>query len=137
MAKYKALSQEFAADMKAAVSTGPRKTATLLLYTIALVFVVAVVWASRATVDEVTISMGTVIPTQQVQVVQNLEGGILAEILVAEGDLVEAGQRYQLCLDLRRKPSPVLGPVGGPSAPASRGQRHRDGGAARIGARGG
>ena len=92
MAKYKALSQEFAADMKAAVSTGPRKTATLLLYTIALFFVVAVVWASRATVDEVTISMGTVIPTQQVQVVQNLEGGILAEILVAEGDLVEAGQ---------------------------------------------
>ena len=92
MAKYKALSQEFAADMKAAVSTGPRKTATLLLYTIALFFVVAVVWASRATVDEVTISMGTVIPTQQVQVVQNLEGGILAEILAAEGDLVEAGQ---------------------------------------------
>ena len=92
MAKYKALSQEFAADMKAAVSTGPRKTATLLLYTIALFFVVAVVWASRATVDEVTISMGTVIPTQQVQVVQNLEGGILAEILVAEGDLVEAGR---------------------------------------------
>ena len=92
MAGYKALSREFAADMKAAVSTGPRKSATLLLYTIVLFFVGAVVWADWATVDEVTIGEGTVIPTRQVQVVQNLEGGILAEILVAEGDLVEAGQ---------------------------------------------
>ena len=92
VASTKALSQEFAADMKAAVSTGPRRSATLLLYTIVLFFIVAVVWASRATVHEVTISNGTVIPTRQVQVVQNLEGGILAEILVAEGDLVEAGQ---------------------------------------------
>ena len=92
MASTKALSQEFATDMKAAVSTGPRKSATLLLYTIALFFIVAVVWASHATVDEVTISNGTVVSTRQVQVVQNLEGGILAEILVSEGDLVEAGQ---------------------------------------------
>jgi adhesin transport system membrane fusion protein len=92
MASTKALSQEFAADMKAAVSTGPRKSATLLLYTIALFLIVAVVWARRATVDEVTISNGTVVSTRQVQVVQNLEGGILAEILVSEGDLVEAGQ---------------------------------------------
>lgn len=46
----------------------------------------------RASVDEVTISQGTVIPTRQIQVVQNLEGGILAEMLAAEGDLVEIGQ---------------------------------------------
>ena len=35
---------------------------------------------------------GRVIPTSQVQVVQNLEGGILAEVLVAEGDVVDSGQ---------------------------------------------
>ncbi|MBF0159179.1 MAG: HlyD family type I secretion periplasmic adaptor subunit [Magnetococcales bacterium] len=63
----------------------------LLLVTV-LCFVVMVVWASWAELDEVTTGEGRVIPSGQVQLVQNLEGGILAELLVHEGDVVEKGQ---------------------------------------------
>jgi membrane fusion protein, adhesin transport system len=49
-------------------------------------------WASWATLEEVTRGEGRVIPSRQTQVVQNLEGGIVAEILVRESEVVEAGQ---------------------------------------------
>lgn len=49
------------------------------------------VWASRAVLDEVTRGEGTVIPSSREQVIQSLEGGILAELRVREGDEVEAG----------------------------------------------
>jgi adhesin transport system membrane fusion protein len=52
----------------------------------------ALLWAALAKVDEVVIGEGRVIPSGQVRQVQNLEGGIVAEILVAEGDAVERGQ---------------------------------------------
>ena len=87
-----ALSAEFAADLKAAAARGPRKAATLLLVAMAAFVVVAIVWAGRASVDEVAVGAGRVIPTSQVQVVQNLEGGILSALMIAEGDVVEAGQ---------------------------------------------
>ncbi|MCV6614352.1 MAG: HlyD family type I secretion periplasmic adaptor subunit, partial [Cellvibrionaceae bacterium] len=63
-----------------------------LLWAICIFFVVAVVWASLAYVDEFTRGEGKVIPSSHVQVVQNLEGGIVAEIYVREGQIVEAGQ---------------------------------------------
>ncbi len=50
------------------------------------------VWAALAHVDEVTRGEGKVIPSRQLQVVQSLDGGIVTEILVQEGQLVEAGQ---------------------------------------------
>src|SRR3546814_5098926 len=49
------------------------------------------VWANYAVLDEVTRGEGTVVPSSRTQVIQNLEGGILADILVHEGDIVEAG----------------------------------------------
>ena len=53
---------------------------------------VAIVWANFAQLDEITRAEGRVIPSSQVQVIQNLEGGILREILVKEGDQVAEGQ---------------------------------------------
>jgi adhesin transport system membrane fusion protein len=53
---------------------------------------VALVWAAYATLDEVAIGTGRVIPSSQVQLIQNLEGGILAELAVTEGKLVEKDQ---------------------------------------------
>lgn len=50
------------------------------------------VWAYFAVLDEVVRGSGKVIPSSQVQVVQNLEGGIVKELLVAEGDSVQPGQ---------------------------------------------
>ncbi|MEL6420826.1 MAG: HlyD family type I secretion periplasmic adaptor subunit [Pseudomonadota bacterium] len=49
-------------------------------------------WAAWAHVDEVTIGEGKVIPSSKIQVVQSLEGGIIREIGVREGALVEKGQ---------------------------------------------
>ncbi|WDR01588.1 biotin/lipoyl-binding protein [Devosia algicola] len=48
-------------------------------------------WASTTSVEQVTRASGRVIPTEQNQNVQHLEGGIISEILVHEGDLVQAG----------------------------------------------
>lgn len=59
----------------------------------AAVFVVAVLllWAGFASIDEVTRGDGKVIPSRQLQVVQSLDGGVVTEILVSEGQTVEAG----------------------------------------------
>ncbi|MEA3370697.1 MAG: HlyD family type I secretion periplasmic adaptor subunit [Campylobacterota bacterium] len=51
-----------------------------------------IVWASFASIDEITRGDGKVIPYGQNQVIQNLEGGIVESILVTEGQKVTAGQ---------------------------------------------
>ena len=50
------------------------------------------VWASLAKVDEVTRGDARVIPSRQLQVVQSLDGGVVQEILVREGQVVDPGQ---------------------------------------------
>lgn len=50
-------------------------------------------WAAFAPLNEVVRGAGTVVPTVRSQVVQNLEGGIVREVFVSEGDVVETGQR--------------------------------------------
>ncbi len=64
----------------------------LLLISVVVVIGVALYWANWAVLDEVTRGEGRVIPSSQVQIVQNLEGGIVEEILVKEGEIVEKGQ---------------------------------------------
>lgn len=56
------------------------------------VVVVLLIWAAFARVDEVTRGEGRVVPSRQLQVLQSLDGGVVAEILVREGQQVEAGQ---------------------------------------------
>lgn len=51
--------------------------------------VIALVWAYFAELDEVTTAQGTVIPSKEIKIVQNLEGGIVEKILVEEGDEVD------------------------------------------------
>lgn len=63
-----------------------------LLWAVFLFFVAAITWAAYAEVDEVVRAEGKVIPSRQLQIVQNLEGGIVDSILVDEGDIVEPGQ---------------------------------------------
>ena len=65
--------------------------ARLLLYTILGILLAALVWAWFAKVDEITRGEGRVIPSRKVQVIQSLDGGIVTEILVKEGDLVKIG----------------------------------------------
>jgi adhesin transport system membrane fusion protein len=64
----------------------------ILIMGVALFLGVAVLWAHWAVLDEVTTGQGRVIPSSQIQVVQNLEGGIVREIRVREGEIVKKGQ---------------------------------------------
>lgn len=66
-----------------------------------VVFVAAIGWASWAQIDQVTVGQGKVIPSSQIQVVQNLEGGLVKEILVKEGQQVKKGQQLLLIDDTR------------------------------------
>ncbi len=50
-----------------------------------------VLWAHQAMLDEVTVGQGRIVPSGRVQVVQNLEGGIVRRIAVEQGAMVEAG----------------------------------------------
>ena len=71
---------------------GTRLLAHILLGFIFMIAFVFVIWANNAVLDEVTLGEGRVIPSSTVQIIQNLEGGIVAEILVHEGQIVEKGE---------------------------------------------
>jgi len=84
--------QDFLTDVNSANLYGASTQSHLILW-IAFSFVIcAIIWANYATLDEVTRGSGKTIPSSHIQVVQNLEGGILADILVKEGDIVNKGQ---------------------------------------------
>ena len=72
------------------------------LYSIVLVMLVFVLWAAWAQHEEVTTGSGKVIPTSREQIIQSLESGVLAEIMVSEGDTVEADQALLRIDDVRQ-----------------------------------
>lgn len=65
--------------------------ARALLYGIAIVLLLLFLWAAFAKVDEVARGEGRVIPSQQLQVIQSYDGGVVEEILVREGQVVNKG----------------------------------------------
>ncbi|APG45638.1 HlyD family type I secretion periplasmic adaptor subunit [Phaeobacter porticola] len=66
--------------------------ASRIIYLVAGALVVFLLWASFAWVDEIVRADGEVVSSSRSQIVQNLEGGILAELHVHQGDVVKAGQ---------------------------------------------
>ena len=83
---------EYVKNARAAVRGDRVLGANLLLFGIVGVIVAFVVWAARAEIDEVTKGAGKVIPSSSIQTIQNLEGGIVAEIFVGEGTQVKKGE---------------------------------------------
>ncbi|AOE63252.1 HlyD family type I secretion periplasmic adaptor subunit [Pseudomonas corrugata] len=75
---------------KALIEDAPR-VVRLTIWSIIAFFVFLVLWANFAVVDEVTKGDGKAIPSSKIQKIQNLEGGIVAELFVKEGQIVEAG----------------------------------------------
>ncbi|UTV88120.1 HlyD family efflux transporter periplasmic adaptor subunit [Cobetia amphilecti] len=63
-----------------------------LLWASFLVIALFIAWASWAEVNEVARGEAKVIPSSRQQTIQSLEGGILDEMMVSEGEIVEAGQ---------------------------------------------
>ena len=66
--------------------------ARVLVKTILIAVALFIMWTAVALIDEITKGEGKVIPSSQIQVLQSLDGGIVAEINVKEGQVVEAGQ---------------------------------------------
>lgn len=58
---------------------------------IMLFFFCFLIWATFSDIDEVVKGSGKVVPSGQTKILQNLEGGIVANILLQEGDKVKAG----------------------------------------------
>ncbi len=65
--------------------------ARVIIWAILAFIIIAVIWANFATLDEVTRGSGKVIPSGQVQVIQNLEGGIVSALAIREGQIVNKG----------------------------------------------
>ena len=68
-----------------------RRAHRIFVATSAIGLIVLIIWASCTYLDKVTRGQGRVVPQFQNQTVQHFEGGIVKEILVREGDRVEAG----------------------------------------------
>nr|WP_298169176.1 HlyD family type I secretion periplasmic adaptor subunit [uncultured Pseudomonas sp.] len=75
---------------KALIEDAPRIVRLTIWGLIAFV-AFCLLWAHFAVVDEVTRGDGKAIPSSRLQKIQNLEGGIVAELFVREGQVVEAG----------------------------------------------
>lgn len=81
----------FMSEVDAAINRTGHSFAYTLSLVVCLLVVSFILWAHFTVLDEVTRGMGQVIPSQRVQVIQNLEGGILQEILVQENQIVAKG----------------------------------------------
>jgi membrane fusion protein, adhesin transport system len=82
----------FEQQAEVVMSRARTQRAQLIVRTALVVVLLLVLWACFAQVEEVTRGDGKVVPSKQLQVVQSLDGGVVSEILVQEGQVVEAGQ---------------------------------------------
>jgi len=92
---------DYVDDKTAALLLNTPSSARILLWVMVLFFIAAIVWASWAQLDKVTVGQGKVIPSSQLQVVQILEGGLVKSLLVREGESVVEGQQLILIDDTR------------------------------------
>ncbi|MGY0220078.1 HlyD family type I secretion periplasmic adaptor subunit [Endozoicomonadaceae bacterium StTr2] len=91
-ASSETLRQYYQQDARSAVQDALPKGGRPLLFVTALSLVLFLGWAAICEIDEITRGMGKVIPSSRIQMVQNLEGGIISDIKVKEGDTVKKGQ---------------------------------------------
>lgn len=67
----------------------PSNVSRIIFMLISGIFIIFLLWASLAEIDELARGNGKVIPTDKIQTVQSLDGGIISEIFVKEGDIVK------------------------------------------------
>lgn len=70
----------------------PTRTYRALVVAMTGGFLAALGWSAYATIDVSATANGRIVPSRQIQLVQNLEGGIVSALLVKEGDKVKQGQ---------------------------------------------
>jgi adhesin transport system membrane fusion protein len=83
---------DLATDIRVSLLVQSPRGGSIILWTTLVLVIFLLIWAYWAEVEEVTRADGKVVPSRQLQIVQNLEGGIVSEILVKVGQVVEKGQ---------------------------------------------
>ena len=83
---------DYMRDMQQAMVNERQGASALLLALIAALLIGALTWAHFSRVEEITRGEARVIPSSREQIIQSLEGGILQEMMVREGEVVAAGQ---------------------------------------------
>lgn len=83
---------DYTTDIRTTVMSQSPRGGRAILWATTLLFVAFFIWAAICEVDEVTSGQAKVVPASQIQVIQNLEGGILAELHVKVGDTVKKDQ---------------------------------------------
>ena len=92
---------DFMSETAAAAMQGPPAYSHAIIWATFAAIAAFVVWAAYANIGETTVGEGKVIPSSQIQVVQNLEGGIVSEIRVKVGDVVQKNQVVMVIDDTR------------------------------------
>ena len=83
---------EFSPGLLAITQSPMPKLPRVIYYTVAVLFSILLAWAIFAKVDIVAVADGKLVPTTYTKIVQPVEAGVVADILVREGDKVQAGQ---------------------------------------------
>jgi len=83
---------EFAPGLLSIQESPPPKLPRMVLYSVALLFGILLVWAIFGKLDVVATAEGRLVPQSYVKIVQPADSGVVREILVQEGETVEAGQ---------------------------------------------
>ena len=83
---------DFATDIRATILSQTPQGGRMIIWATLVLLVFFLIWAAFSELEEVTRGEGKVVPSSHVQIVQNLEGGIISEILVNVGDTVKKDQ---------------------------------------------
>jgi membrane fusion protein, adhesin transport system len=83
---------DFATDIRSTILSQTPQGGRLIIWATFILLIIFLIWAAFSELEEVTRGEGKVVPSSHVQIIQNLEGGIISEILVNVGDTVKKDQ---------------------------------------------
>jgi adhesin transport system membrane fusion protein len=89
--RYSEDDYEYMRSLSSAVLENTPKKISILVWFWIIIVAALITWASISEIDEIVRGQGKVIPSSENHMIQNLEGGIVKEILVSEGDIVKKG----------------------------------------------
>jgi membrane fusion protein, adhesin transport system len=92
LGRHQDLDSDFDANADWAIAEQTPRGARVVVWLSVASVLVLLVWSSFAVLNEVTRGEGKVIPSRQIQILQSLDGGIVSEILVREGQVVKSGE---------------------------------------------
>ncbi|WP_305459094.1 HlyD family type I secretion periplasmic adaptor subunit [Photobacterium leiognathi] len=72
-----------------------------IVWLCSLLVIAIITWAAYSKLEEVVVGDGKVVPTQAIQKIQSLEGGIIEQVLVSLGEQVKQGQTLLILDDTR------------------------------------